>query len=170
MREIALACHPESSAEAVRAVRAFVERDAAGLRVSYRIEGVIGALRIPAPRVPARADRLWEHTCAELFLAWGGPRYEEFNFSPSGEWAAFAFVRYREGAANEDVTPPRIAVRRTESVLELEARTGLRGGPVRLGLSAVIEARDGGLSYWALRHAPGKPDFHHREAFALELE
>ena len=34
---------------------------------------------------------------------------------------------------------------------------------------AVIEENDGRLSYWALRHAPGKPDFHHPEAFALEL-
>jgi hypothetical protein len=33
----------------------------------------------------------------------------------------------------------------------------------------VIEAADGSLSYWALRHPPGKPDFHHRDAFALEL-
>jgi hypothetical protein len=34
----------------------------------------------------------------------------------------------------------------------------------------VIEEIDGALSYWALRHAPGKPDFHHRDAFALELD
>jgi hypothetical protein len=38
-----------------------------------------------------------------------------------------------------------------------------------MGLSAVIEERDGMLSYWALRHAPGKPDFHRRDGFALEL-
>jgi hypothetical protein len=34
----------------------------------------------------------------------------------------------------------------------------------------VIETLDGSLSYWALRHPPGKPDFHHSESFALELE
>ncbi len=38
-----------------------------------------------------------------------------------------------------------------------------------LGLSVVIEEESGALSYWALRHAPGKPDFHHASAFALEL-
>jgi hypothetical protein len=38
-----------------------------------------------------------------------------------------------------------------------------------LALSAVVEERNGALSYWALRHSPGKPDFHHPEAFALEL-
>jgi hypothetical protein len=26
------------------------------------------------------------------------------------------------------------------------------------------------LSYWALRHAAGKPDFHHRDAFAMPLD
>lgn len=39
----------------------------------------------------------------------------------------------------------------------------------RMGLSAIIETNDGTKSYWALRHPPGKPDFHHRDCFALEL-
>jgi hypothetical protein len=39
-----------------------------------------------------------------------------------------------------------------------------------LGLSAVIEDLDGVLSYWALRHPPGKPDFHHPDTFALEID
>jgi len=29
---------------------------------------------------------------------------------------------------------------------------------------------DEGLSYWALRHPPGGPDFHHADCFAMELE
>lgn len=41
--------------------------------------------------------------------------------------------------------------------------------PWEVGLSAVIEERNGRLSYWALKHPPGKPDFHHRDCFALEL-
>jgi hypothetical protein len=36
-------------------------------------------------------------------------------------------------------------------------------------VSAVVETLDGALSYWALRHPPGKPDFHHADSFALEL-
>ena len=38
-----------------------------------------------------------------------------------------------------------------------------------LGLSAVIEERNGAMSYWALSHPPGDPDFHHHDCFALEL-
>jgi hypothetical protein len=41
--------------------------------------------------------------------------------------------------------------------------------PWLLGLSAVIEEMNGRLSYWALAHPPGKPDFHHADCFALEL-
>jgi len=52
----------------------------------------------------------------------------------------------------------------------LEATVPLRADARRVALSAVIEAPDGALSYWALRHAPGKPDFHHAEAFALSLD
>jgi hypothetical protein len=33
----------------------------------------------------------------------------------------------------------------------------------------VIEEKNGALSYWALRHPAGKPDFHRRSAFAMEL-
>ena len=44
-----------------------------------------------------------------------------------------------------------------------------RDAPWQLGLSAVIEEADGRLSYWALAHPPGKPDFHHSDCFALEL-
>lgn len=41
--------------------------------------------------------------------------------------------------------------------------------PWHLGLSAVIEERNGAISYWALAHSPGKPDFHHPDCFALKL-
>jgi len=34
----------------------------------------------------------------------------------------------------------------------------------------VVEELDGSHSYWALRHPPGKPDFHHSDAFALEIQ
>jgi len=33
-----------------------------------------------------------------------------------------------------------------------------------------VENAAGSKSYWALRHAPGKPDFHHADAFALQLD
>jgi len=137
--------------------------------VHYRIEGAIDRLRIPAPAASQRAERLWEHTCCELFFTQtGAVAYREFNFSPSGQWAAYAFERYRAGAALP-ATDPDIVVRRAPGRLELEARVAAPAQRLRVGLCAVIEADDGALSYWALRHPGEKPDFHRVEAFALEL-
>ena len=48
----------------------------------------------------------------------------------------------------------------------------LRGSHVRLDTPEqrmVIEAADGSLSYWALRHPVGQADFHHGDGFAYEL-
>ena len=168
----ALVCHPQTPCAAVRGIDAKVARSARGreLEVRYRIDADLERLRIPPPRPAASAERLWKHTCCEIFVARPDTRaYHEFNFSPSGEWAAYAFSDYRAGAPL--VCPdPGIAVTSGAGRLELTARLPTEPVKLRIGLSVVIEARDGSLSYWALRHVRGKPDFHHCEAFALDLE
>ena len=102
-----------------------------------------------------------------------GPKYRECNFSPSGEWAVYDFRGYRDGGGLENELAPGIDVHKTMDRLELAAEIGQdllpHGRPLRLGLSAVVEETGGILSYWALRHPPGKPDFHHTDAFALQL-
>jgi hypothetical protein len=157
-----------------------VRRSTTGeLRIGFRLDGDIARIRVPSPGPPRIATRLWEHTCFEAFIALEGqPSYHEFNFAPSGEWAVQAFSGYRDGGpAASAMRPPQIAVRATDSRLELDATILLEGlstihprAPLRLGLSAVVEASDGTLSYWALHHRAGKPDFHDAEAFALRLE
>ena len=151
---------------------------AGDLKVTYALEAELPRLRIPARTRSRIGDKLWQHTCFELFIARHMPAYHEFNFSPSGEWAAYAFSRYREGAdLGDDALDPLVTVRAGAQRLELDATVQLgRLSPphaaarLSLALSAVIEDADGGLSYWALRHPPGKPDFHHPEAFALALD
>jgi hypothetical protein len=168
---IGLVPHPQTPRGAVRSVYAAVARAPQGmLAVRYRIEGDLERLRIPAPGTPAIGERLWQHTCCEVFIARAGmASYREFNFSPSGEWAGYAFQRYREGAAFP-VSDPGIAARRLRGELELQASIPAEEGKLRIALAAVIEDREGALSYWALRHPAEKPDFHHPEAFALELD
>jgi hypothetical protein len=61
-------------------------------------------------------------------------------------------------------------VQRSARKLRLAASIPVEEPALRIGASAVIEDDGGALSYWALRHPPGKPDFHHPDAFALELE
>ena len=162
---IALRRHPESPSHAVRRIEVDVKRDGGRALFRYVIEGELEALRLPPPGLRP----LWQHTCCEAFIARpGSPAYHEFNFSPSGDWAAYAFTDYRQGGPL-DAPDPAIAVRALPGMLELNAALDLPGEHLLLGLAAVIEERDGTMSYWALRHASGKPDFHHRDAFMLEL-
>jgi hypothetical protein len=167
--KLALVCHPLSPCGARCSVEALVQRSAGGLNVAYLVRGDTGALRIPAPAVPQRADELWRHTCCELFVARPGePGYREFNFSPSGEWAAYEFSAYRQRIGNPDVRPDMRATRSPGEVT-IEVTLPLFGR-LQIGVTAVIEEANGTLSYWALRHPPGKPDFHHPDALALELD
>ena len=173
MAGLALTCHPAVRCAAPGAVSASVRRTASGIAVTYVIDGNLARLRVPPPRAPRRAERLWLHTCCEMFVARPGlPGYHEFNFSPSGEWAAYAFARYREPLPGADGAPdPQIQLRSTDDRLELDAVVRFDpAGRLILGLAAVIEQDDGVLSYWALGHPPGKPDFHYRDAFTLELD
>jgi hypothetical protein len=145
------------------------------LRLVYGLEGDLSRLRIPEPGPSRRADGLWAHTCFEVFvMAQGGNGYREFNLAPSGAWAVYDFRGYRDGGEVAIEPAPEINVRRSGDRLELDAKICHAflpaGRPLRLGLSAVVEDAAGGLSYWALRHPPGKPDFHHADAFALQLE
>jgi hypothetical protein len=172
-----LVCHPQSISEFVRRVHVTLRPLAEDRLASrYVIEGAIARLRIPAPTRPSRAEGLWQHTCCELFISCSGAAYREFNFSPSGRWQHYFFERYREGRAlADDAVQPSIAVRLGSESAQLDADVALaplrgsRAGKVRIGLSAVIEDEDGRLSYWALRHPPGQPDFHHPDGFDLEL-
>ena len=180
---VALARHPYTPDDVLRGVLARVSRLPRGvLAVTWVLDGALDRLRVPAPRLPCVADRLWEHTCCEIFIARKGqPAYHEFNLSPSGEWAAYAFGRYRDpaplagGSAAKELEP-QVAVRRDAEKLELDAQIRLdrlspvhAGAELSLAISVVAEAQDGGLSYWALKHPAGRPDFHHAAAFALEL-
>jgi hypothetical protein len=141
------------------------------MALRYSIEGDMARLRIPAARTPAFADGLWRHTCCEAFARRpGNAAYEEFNASPSGQWAAYAFSDYREGGLRLDA-PVEIRVERDDARLVVEASMRINSDQtVELGLSAVIEERDGALSYWALAHPAATPDFHHPDAFRLKLD
>jgi hypothetical protein len=185
----ALQRHPAAPAPAGLALvvhRLPADDPARPLRLRFEVEGDPALVRWPAPLAEGEAPRrdgLWRHTCFEAFVgAAAGAGYVEYNFSPSGAWAAYRFDRYREGMRSEPVVAePRILVSRTAVRTSIEVAaswpTGgaapdprTRAGRARLGLTAVIEAVDGGLSYWALGHPEGRPDFHNDAGFRLEVE
>lgn len=180
MERLPLHCHPQTPAGPVRAIDVRVVRHPDGrLALSYRVRGDVMQLLVPETGPVQPGERLWEHTCCECFVARapGGP-YHEFNFSPSGAWAAHGFGAYREGGPLVDpALTPDLAVRRSAGGLELDAVIPLdalsaahRTGMLWLAISAVIETRAGARSYWALWHPHGAPDFHHRDAFVLRVE
>ena len=138
-----------------------------GLRLGYMLTGELDDLLVPAPQHPGPADELWRHTCLEAFLLEGsGPGYRELNFSPSGQWAHYRFSgqRVRDVTPAVPLTAPVCQWQMTPGQLKLQVRlpahVELPDDGRLLGLSAVLEHRDGRLSYWALAHPAARPDFH----------
>lgn len=174
-----LTAHPLGAANAIERVEVSVgqirqseamKRDR--LVLQFRVECPPGSLFMPARQPPLRGDGLWQTTCCELFIKGPGSSYREYNFSPSTQWAAYHFDNYRERSGwLECEQPPSVHADIEPYGLLLDADIPLDGqDKLRIGLSAVIEEVDRTKSYWALRHPPGPPDFHHPDCFALTLE
>lgn len=184
MSSLMLTCHPSTPCKIIPHLRATVHRKGNGIlnltySLAFQSEQDSKRLLVPDPRPPNRADRLWEHTCFEAFLAEEGlSGYYELNFAPSTEWALYRFEAYRSNMSIPATTaPPTIVCQQTTQGLELDATISLAGlsetladAGLRLALSAVIEDREGSRSYWALQHPPAKPDFHHPDSFLLRLD
>jgi len=147
------------------------------LSIVYRIAGDIERLRLPPPGFARRADGLWQHSCFEAFLR-AGPvaSYYEFNFAPSGDWAAYRFGRPRSERGTPEMPAPRMERRHYPGGYELGATIPMTALPelaraieIEGAIAAVIEADDGTLSHWALAHAGAKPDFHDPSSFTLKV-
>jgi hypothetical protein len=171
--------HPDTPCPVVENIETSLSWTPDGvLKATYTLTGDIDQLRILAHRLDHEPNDLWRHTCFELFVgAQNDAEYYEFNFSPSGEWAAYGFRDYRDGGPLNSPVAPEIVVERDARMLKLTAAVRLDRLPgiqsdlsLWVGLSAVVEDLNERLSYWALKHPPGKPDFHHSDNFALQIE
>ena len=166
--------HPDTPTRAVRAVEVAVGRadEPYNLWLRYQIMGNISQLALPKRKADQRANELWRHTCFEAFLREPASNaYYELNFSPSTEWAAYQFDNYRHGMMDVVIAERWVDIDQTDDWFELSAHLLVPTLPASalFALTAVIEETDGVKSYWALKHPPGKPDFHHPDGFALEL-
>lgn len=169
--------HAATSAPQGLTVAAAIDVAAATLSFTFQLAGNLDLVRVPERAVARRADRLWERTCFEAFVAASGEeRYLEFNFSPSTEWAAYAFDGYRRGMrALELDAPPTIDVAATAHALTVTASVALPARAIassswHVGLTAVVAARAGQVSYWALAHPSPQPDFHAAAGWTLAIE
>jgi hypothetical protein len=172
-----LVCHPDTPPERVDRVRFDLQTCLINSRLqtwqfwlSFLVDAKPADVCIPSPAKPYRTDGLWKTTCFELFLRCGDGSYLELNFSPSSEWAAYRFTGYREGVEPLNIDPPSITFSTGNGQPWISITVDL-SAPVynMLAVSAVIEESDGTKSFWALRHPPGTPDFHHPDCFALTL-
>ncbi len=177
-----LLCHPLTPAAMIRTLEATAHWASDGhLEFFYRLRGDMARLLIPAAGTAGRGEALWEHTCFEAFIAAAESRaYCEYNFSPSGQWASYAFADYRQAdAARKPLPAAQITAQLSAGRLELLARIAGTELPadcctssLQIGLSAVIENTDtvdSNRSYWALIHPAPRPDFHLRASFTLDL-
>jgi hypothetical protein len=144
-----------------------------GWDITFTAVGTIADLALPERAPAVQTDGLWKTTCFELFLGQPGDGYVEINLSPSGAFAAYHFDHYRTGMRPLDMPAPQIDLTVGTERLTMIARLAEDSLPWdrtgQIGISAVIADKDGCVSYWALAHAPGKPDFHHHDCFTLTL-
>ena len=174
LAQVPLVCHGTTPCGALAALGVQISlAEDFGWELAFIAMGTPEELSLPMPAEPAHTDGLWRTTCFEMFVGLEEGAYVEYNFSPSGAWAAYHFDGYRIGMRALEIPEPRIssAVGHERMALTVglteDALPWDRSG--RIGVSAVIEELGGAVSYWALAHPPGRPDFHHRDCFALTL-
>jgi hypothetical protein len=174
-----LVCHPDVTCptKLLLSVEVLCQPDNE-LHLHYHLQGDLQYLRIPERQTSAMIDGLWEHTCFEAFIAIEGDKgYQEFNFSPSRQWASYLFSDYRERRDWHSDHVYALNVERNANNLRLKVIIPLAELPlldtnktIQVGLTAVIETVDGSRSYWALHHPADEPDFHHRAGFVYTIE
>jgi hypothetical protein len=143
------------------------------LHLAFALADPEGTVLIPDPSpAPQRRDGLWQSTCLEAFFAVGGePQYWELNLAPSGHWNLYRLEAYRQGLQPEAAisTLPH-QLQRSPNGLELQLDLPLQPliqptAELELSLTAVLDQRGHGCSYWAWDHVAAEPDFHQRSSF-----
>lgn len=167
-----LTAHPARPAGRVSKVSVTVMYPAAGeMLLRWRIVGAQDVI-FPAYSGSGRADDLWKTTCCEMFVDMGEGAYREFNFSPSGRWAAYDFASYRVPRGNAELRDsPVISFERGSEIAVATVRLPVMAfAGARLGaLTAVIEENGGVTSFWANAHGKPEPDFHDTTCFTLDF-
>lgn len=156
-------------------IEAGLDRDGGRLRLTWTLADPAGEVLIPAMALPVRRDGLWQSTCFEAFIAPADrPDYLELNLAPSGAWNLYRFSACRQGMREVAEAPIEAReLRRTATAFALAAcldlPPDLAAVPLEIGVTAVIEDRGGGKSYFALAHTGTRPDFHRRDSFVARL-
>lgn len=156
-------------------IQAGVSQQEVSYRLEFRLTGALDKLLIPAKAQASRfRDELWKHTCFEAFFqdAASGA-YWEFNFSPSRDWAIYRFSSYRERLEVQELDVIELVIQQERYPGDLIMKIDIKPKDLfqigKVGLTAVLEHKNGAKSYWALNHAGSKPDFHLSESFLINV-
>ncbi len=132
--------------------------------ICYQVLGNISILNIPAYISKSeRVDKLWEHTCFELFVK-PTTAYFEYNFSPDNMWNVFHFDDYRDNKQEYQGITPKLTSTYDKHAFSLSVTLPILS-PCHIGISCVLEHQEGTYSYWALAHGGEQPDFHKSDLF-----
>lgn len=167
---------PRANSSGGFAIGATLKKTDHKVSADFSLQGNTTAIRWSAPLTEAKqGDELWKQTCFELFLAAPNrPEYWEYNFSPSRQWAIYAFKDYRQSAPLHITTtpiiePPRLSDASFSLRVSFNLEPPLLNKTLIIGVSAIIDTTDDQRHYFALRHCGTSPDFHMRESFILEM-
>lgn len=172
-----LICHPSTPNSLQIAISSNATHLANGeLQLDYILQGDLEQIRLPQQCKPEQKDDLWQHTCFEAFIGFSGEmHYHEYNISPSGCWAIYAFKDYRQQKRYKPPHEPKIEMIQGKHQLEIKVSlaastlpTSLTNQALQIGLNAVIESKHQQKTYWALNHPLDTPDFHHHRGFVLK--
>lgn len=167
---------PHSDNPHIGAIESTVEGEISPdvIRLVYKLAGDVDLFVFPEFSACRVGDKLWKDTCFELFIKLPNGSYLEFNFSPSGKWAAYSFEDYRAGMQEVKMSeqPDITCVSDNLGVslnLILPLATPLLSSvapeDLLIALSIVLRLKDQRYCYFALNFPLGKPDFHHPTGF-----
>ena len=148
------------------------------LEIHYALHGKMEDILLPTLSVnPRRKEELWKATCFEFFLAVKDlPQYWEFNLSPSRDWNVYRMDAYRRIGfrAETSIQQLQIDVQKHTNGFLLNVAIDLK--PIirleqilEVGVTAVVQTKEGNETYWALVHPAPVADFHLRESFILAM-
>ena len=154
----------------------FLEKNV--LVLHYSLSGDIESVLLPpVSMTSSREHDLWSATCFEFFLAIKDqPGYWEFNMSPSGDWNVYRMDAYRRIGFREERAISQLPFEFNKEAVELFLDVSVdltsliqHDEELQVGITAVIQTKDGIETYWALSHPAPYADFHLRESFILPL-
>lgn len=145
-------------------------------QIEYVLTGPLDEVLIPDKYqgMYRRTEGLWEETCFEFFIAGDSEqKYFEFNFSPDTSWDAYQFEHYRQKAQLQElIEVPQFDFYKTENSNLFKMVCRIQGpqsiavqNNYDYSVTTVLKNKNGEVSYWALKHAGDKPDFHLRDSF-----